>query len=203
MKKQHPQSTANELYEIADSQQGYFTAAQARSIGISDSAHPYHVRRGNWIREWRGIYRLARYPESNDSHLVLWALWSRNRQGIVQGIYSHETALRLFEISDVNPAKLHMTVPPNFRRTADIPKGLVLHEGIVEDTNCEQRHGYKVMKPLPTILALIKEGLVSMEIIRQALKDGIDKGILIRRQILNFNIDTKIKDQLAGILDRL
>jgi len=97
-------------FDTAVAQQGYFTASQAHSAGFDDNVHSYHVQKGNWIREWCGIYRLARFPESNDSHLVLWALWSRNRNGEIQGVYSHETALSLYDISDVNPAKLHMTV---------------------------------------------------------------------------------------------
>jgi hypothetical protein len=74
------------LYQIAATQAGYFTARQTIDSGFQDSTHQYHVRTGNWIREWRGIYRLARYPNSDDGHYVLWSLWSRNRNGIPQDL---------------------------------------------------------------------------------------------------------------------
>ncbi len=102
------------LYKIAAGQQGYFTAGQAVKAGYKDSTHPYHVRSGNWIREWRGIYRLARYPVSENGQYVLWSLWSRNRMGVPQGVYSHQTSLSLYDLSDIMPAKLHMSVPPTF-----------------------------------------------------------------------------------------
>jgi len=193
---------ANELYVIAAAQQGYFTAAQATAVGIDDNAHPYHVRQGNWIREWRGIYRLARFPESNDSHLVLWSLWARNRKGAAEGIYSHETALSLFEISDVNPAKLHMTVPSTFRRTAPIPEILRLHKGIIAEKDCEERHGYRVVRPLPTILTLIEEGTTPDETILQALRDGFTKGLLIRKQIQSLDIHEPVRDKLSQFIER-
>lgn len=194
---------ANRLYEIAVSQQGYFTASQARDVGIGDNAHPYHVEKGNWIREWRGIYRLARFPESEDSHLVLWSLWSRNRNGNIQGVYSHETALSIFELSDANPDKLHMIVPSKFRRTADVPKVLRLHKGNIKPEDCEERLGYKVTKPFSTILILIEEGTISEEIIIQALKDGITKGYLIKKQMMNAEISEPIRNKIEMYLEQI
>src|SRR5438309_3654040 len=115
------------LYEIAEAQQGFFTAKQARAAGFAENTHPYHVQAGNWIREHRGIYRLALFPAADRPDLVLWALWSRNRNEEVEGVYSHHTALSLYHLSDLNPAKLHMTVPRHFRRNSEIPNILVLH----------------------------------------------------------------------------
>jgi len=42
---------------------------------------------------------------------MLWYLWSQNRQEIPKGVYSHNTALSLHELSDLMPSKLHMTAP--------------------------------------------------------------------------------------------
>ena len=55
---------ARRLYEIAESQQGFFTAKQAIRAGFAEKVHAYHVKAGNWIREHRGIYRLAEFPRS-------------------------------------------------------------------------------------------------------------------------------------------
>jgi predicted transcriptional regulator of viral defense system len=94
---------------------------------------------GNWIREQRGIYRLARFPQGDQIQLVLWHLWSQNRAGEPQGVYSHQTALGIYEFSDVMPAKLHLTVPPTFRRNAAIPKVLVLHRAGLKASDVEIR----------------------------------------------------------------
>ena len=63
---------------------------------------------------------------------MLWYLWSRNRREVPEGIYSHETALSLHELSDVMPSKLHMTVPKDFRRNSMIPEVLILHRANVD-----------------------------------------------------------------------
>ena len=102
---------AKRLYEIAEGQQGFFTTKQAKAAGFAENTHPYHVQAGNWIREHRGIYRLASFPRGERPDLMLWSLWSRNRGEAAQGVYSHQTALSLYDLSDVMPAKLHMTVP--------------------------------------------------------------------------------------------
>src|ERR1700722_18108098 len=105
---------AHQLYEIAQSQQGFFTTKQAIRAGISEKTHSYHVNVGNWIREHRGIYRLADFPNSERPDLLLLYFWSLDRQEHLDGIYSHDTALSLHELSDIMPSKLHMTVPREF-----------------------------------------------------------------------------------------
>ncbi len=154
------------LFEIASTQGGYFTAFQAMQAGFSNKNHRYHVRAGNWIREWRGIYQLARFPLKDDSQYSLWGVWSMNRKGISQGVYSHETALSLFELSDVQPEKLHMTVPRGYRRHSKIPAVLHLHHSIIEPSEYEDRNGYRVTKPYRTIVDLVRSMMVSPEFIR-------------------------------------
>jgi hypothetical protein len=72
------------LFEIAEGQKGFFTTKQAKAAGFAENTHPYHVQVGNWIREHRGIYRLALFPIVEHPDLVKWALWSRNRNGVTE-----------------------------------------------------------------------------------------------------------------------
>jgi predicted transcriptional regulator of viral defense system len=174
---------ANRLYSIAEAQQGYFTSSQAVEAGFLDYLHPYHVRKGNWERIHRGIYRLSKYPHSMDSHYVIWSLWSRNRKGEPQGVYSHETALSMFDLSDVNPAKLYMTVPPNFRRHSSIPKILILNKGVLTPGDIATREGYRVTRPTRTIRDLLREGATSKDLIRQAIMQGFSRGLILRKEI--------------------
>lgn len=190
------------LFQTASTQGGYFTAKQAVQAGFSQKNHAYYIRTGVWIREWRGIYRLARFPEPDDGQYALWSLWSSNRQGNPLGVYSHETSLSMFEISDANPAKLHMTIPPAFRRTTPTPEILVLHKRKIFPGTFEQRTGYNVLKPLPNILMLIEEGIISEDILIQALRDGIRKGYFIESQLARLDIKKETKDNLMRLLER-
>lgn len=40
------------LHHIASIQGGLFTAKQAESCGYARSNHHYHIKAGNWIKEW-------------------------------------------------------------------------------------------------------------------------------------------------------
>jgi hypothetical protein len=171
------------LFRVAETQQGYFTAKQALRAGYAYRSHLYHIGTGAWIRERRGIYRLARFPSSPEEQYVLWSLWSRNRLDEPQGIFSHQTALSIHELSDVMPPKLHMTVPPAFRRSSAVPKVLVLHKAGVRRADVEPRQGYRVVRPLRAICDLLAEGTESSDRLRQALSEALQRGLVTRAEL--------------------
>lgn len=171
------------LYEIARFQQGYFTAHQAKKAGYSDSRFSYHVRKGNWVREGRGIYRLANYPLGDRPDLVYWSLWSVNRQGKVQGVFSHQTALAIHELSDVMPSKYHMTVPKGFRRYHPYPENLVLYFERLSQEEIWEFEGYHVTSPRKTIEDVLLDEGFSEELAKQAVLEGIDRGIISIAQV--------------------
>ena len=171
------------LFEIAEGQQGFFTAKQAKAAGFAENTHPYHVQVGNWIREHRGIYRLALFPTAEHPDLVKWALWSKNRDEVMEGVYSHQTALSLYELSDLNPAKLHMTVPTHFRRNSEIPAILVLHHADLPDEDIQTAQGFKYTRPLRTILDLIEADSVERPFLRQALRQALHRGLITRSEV--------------------
>ncbi|TVQ78152.1 MAG: hypothetical protein EA369_07820, partial [Bradymonadales bacterium] len=110
-KRRPPTDSEDALYSVASAQEGLFTAQQAKEAGFDERHHPYHVKAGNWVRELRGVYRLKNFPYSENSELVQWSLWSRNKADEPQGVFSHYTALRIYELSDAMPSKIHMIVP--------------------------------------------------------------------------------------------
>jgi predicted transcriptional regulator of viral defense system len=180
---QSHREASRRLFDFAEQQQGLFTTKQAKAAGFAENTHPYHVQAGNWVRERRGIYRLALYPAADRPDLVLWALWSRNRDEEVEGVYSHQTALSLYDLSDLNPAKLHMTVPSDFRRNSEIPGILVLHYADLPESDVQAGSGFKFTRPLRTILDLIETGTVERNFIRQALRQAVERGLITRQQI--------------------
>ena len=190
------------LYDIAESQQGFFTTKQAKAAGFAENTHPYHVRVGNWIREHRGIYRLALFPPTEHPDLVLWALWSQNRKEEMEGIYSHSTALSLWELSDLNPARLHMTVPRHFRRNSEIPEILVLHYDNIPPGDVETAQGFKFTRPLRSILDLIKADSVSKDILKQAIRQALERGLITRRLVSTAEMSEAAKRLFDEALQR-
>jgi len=188
------------LFEIASAQGGYFSALQAKHAGFSEKNHLYHVRAGNWIREWRGIYRLVRFPHQEDAQYSLWGIWSLNRRGALQGVFSHETALSLFELSDLQPEKFHMTVPRGYRRHSEIPKILILHHATIEPSEYEERSGYRVTKPYRTIADIVRAQAVSPEFIKQAVNQALNKGYLTHAQYRMLKDQPRIGRRLSEIM---
>ncbi len=169
------------LLQICESQQGYFTSQQAEQCGFSRTNFSRKIKSGKWLKEEiRGIYRLANYPHSSRPELTLWMLWSRNKDGIPQGIWSHETALDIHELSDVSPSKLHMSVPKGFRKSAGIPQQLRLHYvNEIPSTGIEYRPGYRITTPLQTLADVVREGTAQNEQIELAILDlAIQKSLV-------------------------
>jgi predicted transcriptional regulator of viral defense system len=175
--------SARRLYEIAQSQQGFFTAKQAIRSGFAEKTHSYHVHVGNWIREHRGIYRLADFPTTERPDLMLWYLWSQNRQEVPEGTYSHETALSLHELSDIMPSKIHMTVPKVFRRNSEIPEILILHRADLEANETQEMHGVRVTRALRTIVDLLRGGHMDRTQLKRAVDEAIRRGLIRRGEI--------------------
>jgi predicted transcriptional regulator of viral defense system len=110
------------LYELALPQGGFFRTVQAATAGFSRQLLHKHVRSGRIEHAMRGVYRLAHFPPGDHDELVgLW-LWS----GEV-GVFSHETALALYQLSDALPSRVHMTVPRSWDRRSAVPPIVVLY----------------------------------------------------------------------------
>jgi predicted transcriptional regulator of viral defense system len=190
------------LFAIAESQDGYFTMAQALEAGFARSTHSYHVKQGNWLREHRGIYRLRQYPQTEHGHLVLWSLWSRDRHGEPQGVYSHTTVLALRDLSDANPSKLHMTVPPGFRRNGETPAVLVLHKSRLEPREVIRERGYAVTTVMRAILDSAQSGDADADMLEQALAEGLRRGLVARMEVKQAKARVDISPVLKQILEK-
>jgi predicted transcriptional regulator of viral defense system len=191
-----------ELYQLAESQGGYFTAKQAAALGYASNKRSYHVRAHNWIREHRGIYRLALFPEPERPDLILWWLWSRDRSDQPTGVFSHQTALSLHDLTDTNPAKLDLTVPKHFRRGVPIPKVLRLHYGDVAGEDRELVHGVPVTNALRAILDVWTESSLPKPVLREAFHEAMKRGNITKTQVATSQQDAERASALTEIRKR-
>ncbi|MEX2407068.1 MAG: type IV toxin-antitoxin system AbiEi family antitoxin domain-containing protein [Actinomycetota bacterium] len=165
------------LLEVAGPQSGLFTAKQALDAGYSYSNQSYHADHGNWIRVDHGLYRLppTEWPTGRHEDLVRWVLWSGDR-----AVVSHETAMSVLDLGDADPARVHLTVPPGFRKTA---RGVVLHRGSVPKGDIQLREGVRVTTPPRSILD-VAAGDLDQDQFARAVKEALDRGLVTRRQLL-------------------
>lgn len=190
---------ARRLLEFASAQGGYFTAKQALAAGYAASTHAYNVAAGNWEREHRAIYRLAAYPNPDRPDLIKWSLWSCNRRGEPEGVYSHQTVLSLRELSDISPAKIYMSVPPTFRRSIPTPKGLVLHRRLLAEDEVVQMSGFRATTPLRAIADILIENSVSLDHMAQAVTQAFDRGLIRFSEFRRSRLPVEIKRQIEEL----
>lgn len=178
------------LWRRAAHQRGYFTAAQALEDGYTYQSQYFHVQRGNWIRVDRGIYRFREFIDlpSEEDDLVRWALWS---QGLA--VVSHATALAVHDLGIANPAKIHLTVPPGFRRRHP---ALALHMAELTDDQLEEREGFRVTKPVRAIAETAADG-TGQDLIDSAVAELLDRGAATKNQLLRAAQQAGLRAELA------
>lgn len=90
------------------------TTRDARDLGIDPTQLRLLAARGRLERVGRGAYRVQVLLRGEHDDLAEAVAWSLGR-----GVVSHESALVLQGLSDVNPSRVHLTVPrDNHPRTA-------------------------------------------------------------------------------------
>ena len=190
------------LTTLAASQGGYFTSKQAAAIGYTAPKRNYHVHAGNWVREHRGIFRLSTQPLPVRPDLILWWLWSRNRKEEPQGVYSHQTALSLHELTDAMPSRVHMTVPKTFRRSVAAPKGVTLHMASVPPSDIEPIDGVPVTKALRTLIDVVAAGEVPMPDLQLAFAEASRSGKITRAEIAAIKTNPVHRDVLRLLQEK-
>lgn len=175
-----PKPSWDRLYETASAQDGHFTTRQAAEAGYSYHALLKHLKAGRVVRERRGIYRLVHFPaRENEDLTVIW-LWSERA-----GVFSHQTALALHGLSDLLPARAHLTLPAEWRRRRlRTPKGVVLH---FEDLSQAERQWFgavPVTSPVRTLNDCARDGL-SPEFLQQAAAQALRRGLVRDTQLVD------------------
>ncbi len=170
-------SSWDALYELALPQSGYFRSAQAVGAGFSPQLLRKHVLAGRISHELRGVYRLVNYPRGEQDELVSLWLWSEEA-----GVFSHETALSQYQLSDVLPSRVHLTVPPTWRKRSAVPPILVLHHAEVSESD----RTWVGAVPVTTIGRTLRDAVdagVDPSLVAQAIAQGTARKILTRADV--------------------
>ena len=171
----------DKLYDIAEPQLGHFTATQARAAGV----HPVRLiqlhERGDIERVSRGVYRLSRFPLSPLGQYMEAVLWPQVRRPAAapqaRAVISHVSALALHELSEVSPAKIHITLPPALRVRREVPSHLVLHVASLAPDDIQIVEGVPVTTPARTIRD-VHAAHLGPALVRRAIVDGRRTGRL-------------------------
>ena len=140
------------IVERADERHGYITTLDARDLGIDPTQLRLLAARNRLERVARGVYRVPVLSRSEHDDLAEAVAWALGR-----GVVSHESALVLHGISEVNPSRVHLTVPRN-----NYPRGAgdalyKLHRRNLPKTDATEVDGI----PVTTVARTIRDCLLA------------------------------------------
>ena len=168
MTKASRRTELRDLETLALSQGGYFDRQDARAHNVGDDLLHYYVATGRFERIFPGIYRLTTAPMSPHDELLLAWVWSNYR-----GAISHESALALYDLSDLMPTRIHLTVPLNFGRSSG---PFALHRSKLKEEDVTTHEGVRVTTPARSIVDAASSG-ADPEQIRKAAMQALDRAL--------------------------
>lgn len=164
-----------QLVAIAADQHGLVTSADAAAEGVQRVLLVQMAKRGVLDNVARGVYRvpeLAGDPLAQYQEAVL----------LLPGaVLSHETALDLHDLCDVNPRQIHVTVVPGTRVRKTLPKWLAVHHGPLEPEDVTGHAGLAIVTPARAIVDGIAAALGD-RFVDQAIAAARERNLLTTRE---------------------
>ena len=176
-----PRTRMDELFALAEEHDGLLTSKEARAASIQDSVLVRLAQRGRLERITKGVYRIAHYPADRLAQYREAVLWAKASQGPERIALSHETALLLYGISDVNPSPISLTVPTSARLRRKCPEWVAIHRGNLYLQDMGEHEGL----PVSTVSRSIMDVLVAthrIDVARQSVSDAVSAGLLNRAE---------------------
>jgi predicted transcriptional regulator of viral defense system len=167
-----PGKVFNEVLEIARDHHGFVRTADLREIGLDPKRLNDYNRRGLADHLGYGTYRLRLIPPGEWDEYMHAAVWPDGR-----GVLSHETALDLHDLCDVNPNHIDITVPRAYRTHRQLPPTYRLHPRDLPADEVTYVEGVPIVTP------------------RRAIADGIDRGL--RPTLIEQAIDTAEREAMV------
>ena len=167
----------DDLWPMAELQHGYVTAAQSQELGIDTMTMQMLVRRGTLERAAHGVYRFPQFPYTDATPYMLAVLWTR----MPEACLSHETALAVYDICDINPNRTHLTVGRHRRIRRANDAGYVIHH---DDLTAQQIGWWQevpTVTPATAIAQCIAYG-TGTYLLTQAIENGRTQGRLTSAQ---------------------
>jgi predicted transcriptional regulator of viral defense system len=131
------------------------------------------VRRGRLEKVSRGLFRVPQVPVTRYDSFMKAVLWT----GFLEACLSHDSALDAWEISDINPEKVHVTVAARRRITREIPHSYVVHHEDLPPGRVTWWEGIPTVTAGTAIRQCLESG-VPTYLARQAIKRSARTGLV-------------------------
>ncbi len=134
------------LLDRAINQHGLLTPEDARAIGTTENALRRLAQNGLIERLGFAVYQVPQLAGDPFAQYQEALLWVRAPAAL-----THDTALELHRLCDINPAKVHVTVDGRFRRRRTTPAWIEVHTGDLMDEGLTWLEGLRIATPARAI----------------------------------------------------
>lgn len=153
------------LMDVASDRGGYVPTRVAKQRGMAPGRLVTLAHRGALERVGYGLYRIPGFPVDRHDDLLRAVLWTNER-----GAISHETAIALYELADVNPVAIDLIVPIDYRIERAGGERYRVHHGLLTERSIRVFDGVRVVDVRTAIEGAAAQGVGTASII-----DAIDR----------------------------
>ena len=129
------------------------------------------VARGTLESAAHGVYRVPELPRDRYDEFILARLWATGR-----GVISHDSALLVHELCDINPTAIHITIPNAYRISRAGGEKYKLHKSDLADGDITRLDAIvltTIRRTLDDCVDLVPEYLL-----RQAIDTATGRGAI-------------------------
>jgi predicted transcriptional regulator of viral defense system len=178
-----------DLWDVAVDQYGYFTTQDAQDLGLERSTVVKLAHRNQVEHVAHGVYRFPELPVTEYDPYMLAMLWT----GTPDACLSHDTALAGYDVSDINPDRIHLTVPKARRIRRRGGDRYVVHHADVPPDQLGWWQRIRTVT-LPTAIAQCTASGVPTYLLRQAISAGRARGLLTADEARRLTTSLEARD---------
>lgn len=178
------------LLEVAATQRGYVTPTDALGVQVNPVELRKMAGRGRLEHVAHGVYRFAAFPRAANDELMQAVFWTGGR-----AVVSHDSALALYALCDVNPRFVHVTVPPGYRPRRRGGELYRVHTEALTAGDVDEYEGIPVVIPAKAIAQAASAGL-DPGLVEQAV------GTARRRDLIAHQDEQALRGLLSGMRGR-
>lgn len=187
------------LRDLAAEHAGLFTAKEAEEAGVARALVVQLAHRGRLDRVAQGLYRFPSWPTTGLQQYHEAVLWPRAHRELAYALVSHDSALELYNLTQLNPGVVHVTLPPKTRISRQQPTWLRLHFADVEENDRAWEQGI----PIVSIPRAIEDVAPAhgFDVVHRAVSEARERHLLredeLQRLVVKFGNEV-LEPYIAG-----
>jgi predicted transcriptional regulator of viral defense system len=168
--------TEDRLRELALDHAGYLTSMEAADAGIPHALLVQMANRARLERVGQGIYRFPSWGDTAVQQYHEALLWPQAKRHLPYAVISHDSALELYGLTDLNPGNVHVTVPPKTRIVRTLPAWLQIHKEMLSP----DERTIEATVPVVTVARAIAEVAPTrgLDVVHRAVRDARARNLL-------------------------